>query len=331
MNENIFILTEGGRNIGLGHITRCLSLYQAFEEVKVYPQFIINGEQNIISVLENIKYINLDWMDKFDLFLEKISENDIVIIDSYLANFEIYKKISNKVKKLAFFDDYNRIKYPKGILINGSIFANEINYDKNEKIKYLLGTDFISIRKEFWNNEVKVIREKIESIMIIFGGNDIRNLVPSILESMVYNFPDIKKNVIVNDSFNNLDQIKRGADNKTNLIFSPSEKELKNIMIESDIAISAAGQTLYELSIVGTPTIMIGIADNQKNNILGWEKTGIIDFAGDYYDHSLNDHIVKLIYNLENKEIRIKKSNDSINLINRNGSKKIVEELISKI
>lgn len=28
----VFILTEGGKDIGFGHITRCLSLYHAFEE-----------------------------------------------------------------------------------------------------------------------------------------------------------------------------------------------------------------------------------------------------------------------------------------------------------
>ena len=29
---NVFIITEGTKNTGFGHITRCLSLYQAFEE-----------------------------------------------------------------------------------------------------------------------------------------------------------------------------------------------------------------------------------------------------------------------------------------------------------
>ena len=34
----VFIITEGGKDIGFGHITRCFSLYQAFEEkyFKVY-------------------------------------------------------------------------------------------------------------------------------------------------------------------------------------------------------------------------------------------------------------------------------------------------------
>ena len=30
--KKVIILTEGGKKVGFGHITRCISLYQAFEE-----------------------------------------------------------------------------------------------------------------------------------------------------------------------------------------------------------------------------------------------------------------------------------------------------------
>ena len=42
----VFIITEGGRNISFGHITRCLSLYQAFKE-KIRLEFIVDRSMNI--------------------------------------------------------------------------------------------------------------------------------------------------------------------------------------------------------------------------------------------------------------------------------------------
>ena len=42
----VFIITEGGKNIGFGHITRCLSLYQALKE-KVELEFIVDRSMNI--------------------------------------------------------------------------------------------------------------------------------------------------------------------------------------------------------------------------------------------------------------------------------------------
>jgi len=51
----VFIIAEGSKNTGFGHITRCLSLYQAFEEkyLKVYS--IKNG--NIYYKNKIIKYL----------------------------------------------------------------------------------------------------------------------------------------------------------------------------------------------------------------------------------------------------------------------------------
>lgn len=327
MNNKIYIFTESGKNIGLGHLTRCLSVYEAFEEKNLFPQIIVKSDIDLESILTNKNYSNLDWIKNSDSILNIISENDIVIIDSYLADVEVYKKISDKVKLFAFFDDYNRLKYPKGILINGSIFANEIEYEKNENIEYLLGLDYIPIRKEFCINENKVINKNIESIIIIFGGNDIKNLTPIILDKLCLEFPNITKNVIVNSSFNNLEQIKTISDNKTNIIFSPSVKELKKIMLESDIAISAAGQTLYELASVGTPTIMVAVAENQENNVLGWIKTDIIDFAGYYNDEYLTENIIQLIYKLSSIDTRRIKSNKSKKIIKSAGSIMIVNKI----
>jgi len=42
---NVFIITEGGKDIGFGHINRHLSLCQAFKE-KI-PEVIVNKNVNI--------------------------------------------------------------------------------------------------------------------------------------------------------------------------------------------------------------------------------------------------------------------------------------------
>ena len=52
----VFIITEGGRNIGFGHITRCISLYQAFERRKIIPELIVNGDNTIEELLKDIGY-----------------------------------------------------------------------------------------------------------------------------------------------------------------------------------------------------------------------------------------------------------------------------------
>ena len=50
----VFIITEGSKNTGFGHITRCLSLYQAFKKRGILPTFIINGDNSFKYLLDNL-------------------------------------------------------------------------------------------------------------------------------------------------------------------------------------------------------------------------------------------------------------------------------------
>ena len=88
------------------------------------------------------------------------------------------------------------------------------------------------------------------------------------------------------------------ADSTTELIYSPTAEEMKNVMINSDIAVSAAGQTLGELARVGVPAIAIGIADNQINNVRGWSNVGCIEYAGWHDDTYLREKLLSCIASL---------------------------------
>ena len=46
-----------------------------------------------------------------------------------------------------FIDDYNRIPYPGGYVLNSVINADAIDYPVNDKISYLLGPRFHPLRR----------------------------------------------------------------------------------------------------------------------------------------------------------------------------------------
>ena len=54
------------------------------------------------------------------------------------------------------------------------------------------------------------------------------------------------------------------------------KSNLIKLMTKADIAISAGGQTLYELAATGTPTIAIQVADNQVAQMAEFGKLGTI-------------------------------------------------------
>lgn len=324
----VFIITEGGKNIGFGHITRCLSLYQAFEENEIIPELILNSDGNIEHLLKGINYQKLNWIEKPDKLFELIKGADIAIIDSYLADSSFYIQISNLVKIPVYIDDNKRLDYPKGIVLNGNIHAEMLNYPNKSGITYLLDTRYTPLRKEFWEVPEKKVKEKIESIMVTFGGDDARNMTPKILRFLNDKYSNLIKNIIIGRAFQNIDDIKKCADKNTNLIYYPDAEKMKIIMLESDIAISAGGQTLYELARIGVPTIGICVAENQLGSIREWKKIGFLENAGLYNENNTIARVDRLLKHLENIKLREIKSKIGKKFVDGKGSFRISSKLL---
>jgi len=302
----VFIVTEAGNNIGFGHLMRMLAIYQGFEEKGVKPKFIINADDSVSSFLNDTDYEIFNWLQDQNRLFEVIKDADIVFVDSYLADRELYEKISEIVKLPVYYDDNNRIEYSKGVVVNGNIHAKDLDYPKRDDIIYLLGVEYLPLRKEFWDLPEKVIKEDIESVMVTFGGDDSKDMTPKVLKILNERFPHLKKNVVIGNSFKNIEEIKEVADENTNLIYYPDAKKMRDIMLESDIAISAGGQTLYELARTGTPTIAIGVAENQKGNIDGFLKNGLILFAGWWNNEVVWEKICYYLTDLKSQSLRKK-------------------------
>lgn len=326
----VFIITEGSKNTGFGHITRCLSLYQAFQEKGILPEFIINGDNNIEYLLKDVNYQIFNWLDDKSKLFEKVKDADIAIIDSYLADISVYNTLSELVKLSVYIDDNKRLYYPKGIVVNGGIYAEELIYPHTNGVTYLLGTKYTPLRKEFWEIPEKNIKEKIKTIMVTFGGDDAKNMTPKILKLLNEKYPELNKNVIIGRAYQNVEEIKKEADKNTNLIYCPDAEKMKEIMLESDIAISAGGQTLYELARVGVSTAGVCVAENQLGNVKGWEKIGFLEYAGWYNKSNILEKIKNVIENLKDSKERKNKFKIAKKIIDGKGSLRISSKLLEE-
>lgn len=315
MEKNkLYILTEGGVGIGFGHITRCVALYEKAIENNLEVKFIVFGS-SIEEVLKNYDHEIKDWKDSMYL-LSFITNKDLVIVDSYLANFEICDLISKLAKRVLFIDDNMRLDYPRGIVVNPTLYGNELNYPKNKKIKYLLGKEFIILRKEFNNRVDRKEKIKKNLFLITLGGTDLHNLIPKLIKMIKKINKNYEINVIVNKNFHNFKEIKKLSSSNVKLFFNLTAIEMVNIMEKSNFVISACGQTVYELIKLGIPFLPIQVAQNQLKN-------------KEYLDE------LKFTTSIYNDEKLFKKLNLALNyfekklVLKTNGTELIINELIS--
>lgn len=328
VNMKIFILTEGNQCAGFGHITRCTSLYQAFEAKGFQPELIVDGDDTIKWLLTDKKYEVFNWRTEHERLFNFIADADILIVDSYLAKYELYWKLSEVVKTPVYIDDNLRIDYPKGIVVNGTVFAEKFNYPDRNGVVYLLGSRYAMLRKEFWDVTEKKLKESSDTVMITLGGDDVNEMTPKILGLLNADSPELIKKVIIGRGFQNIDDIKELQDERTDLIYFPDAEGMKRAMLESDIAISAGGQTLYELVRIGVPTIAIAVADNQMNNIRGWLDAGLIEYAGWWNDRDTTSNVISCLERLRRHHIKDRIFETGRRLVDGQGAKRVVKECV---
>jgi UDP-2,4-diacetamido-2,4,6-trideoxy-beta-L-altropyranose hydrolase len=324
---NFKILTEGGNKIGIGHISRCISLYQVFIENGHNAQLIINGDESIYENLIGIDNILINWMEEFDTVSKQLFQSDIIIIDSYLCSEKICEAISRKVKLSVFLDDFMRINYPKGIIINGALYANNLNYLKTPKYQYLLGAKYACLRKEFRNIIYKNINLNIESVVVTFGGGDNIYLNQLALNILNKELPKAKKTIIIGNKSLDISSLHKLSDKNTVILHKVTATEMKQIMTDSDIALSAGGQTAYELCRVGTPFVAIETANNQRYNLEALHKLDVINKPLKFSDIHIENNIVDYLRFLKDfrhrDDIRMK----MIRIIDGKGPERIFKSI----
>ncbi len=320
------IFTEGGSKVGLGHITRCCSLYDEIESRGYEVNIHINGDISSIKFLENYNTVNCNWFNK-EYLKSQISIEDYCIVDSYLADEKLYSVIVNNSKNALYIDDMNRIEYPKGIVVNPSLSTDSIRYNESKDKEYLLGPDYIILRAPFINSKKDNIRVKPQRVLVIMGGSDMKNITPTIIQEICNSNMNIFFDIVVGSTFTNIHAIEDVANKNTTLQYNLGAEDIKNLMIHADFAITAGGQTIYELLATKTPFIPIKIADNQINNLTGLKKHNPsirhVDINESNWTNSLFEEFTRTC----DYKYRLRFNEAFDNLVDGLGSKRIVDQL----
>jgi len=275
MKNRVIILTEGGKSFGFGHVSRTLSIYDELLRLGKKVVIYIKGDHTVLGMLADTNHKICNWQSQ-DFVKNELTENDYILIDSYTVEIGELNAIAQKVKKVSYIDDYNRIRYPKGVVINPSFYGKELAYSYDTEVEYALGEKYLILRKEFVDKKKLKIEKKINEILITFGGTDILDMTPFVLEKVRQHFVDSKINVVIGKGFSNIDKFKENINKDVFFYYNIGAEQMCELMKSSDLVISAAGQTLNETTSIAVPTIAIKVAENQAHNIATLYRMGCI-------------------------------------------------------
>ena len=163
-------------------------------------------------------------------------------------------------------------------------------------------------------------------MLVTFGGEDLRGLTPIAIAAVREVFPEAECAVVVGPAFSENSFLFSGPPLK--IYRNLSAEEMRDIMLASDIAVSAGGQTLYELLRTGTATLTVVTAENQIPNVRKLEALGLIFYAGDYTKTDLTQRLKMRLNFLTPFSIRQELSHRGRHSIDGKGVYRIVEVLL---
>lgn len=325
------ILTEGGREIGLGHLARCTAVGQALVEAGASVRLLANADTSIADQIVQADGEIGDWLSDGCLRARALGDCDVALVDSYLAGEDIYSEVADSVAGAAFFDDDIRLPYPSGLVINGALGAATMEYPPTDGVTYLLGGQYAALRREFWDIPPRTAPNEIASVMITVGATDIRNLTATLLAAVADQYPQWRKHVVIGATFEDMAEIESCADERTEFVRGANAAAMRDIMLASDIAICGCGQTLCELAHAGTPAIGVLVADNQQAIADGWLNVGFMHYAGQWHDGRLRDKIQAAIKAMLPANIRAERTRAGREHADGQGARRIAERMMRAI
>ena len=338
-----YIRADANEVIGTGHVMRCLSIAEEMQRQGETVTFIIadeRAEELVVSKGFPVICLHTVWDDleqELDILLYIIKEHQIplLILDSYYVT-EYYLQQLRQYVRLVYIDDLNSFLYPVDLLINYNIYAAQLDYETRYRqaglsTEFALGCQYAPLREEFKMTK-RECRSEVAQIMITSGGTDSYNVIGHLLECLYKQewFADIQYHIILGRFNQNRKMLEAQWEKVENVQFHVDVSNISDYMKQCDLAVTAAGSTVYELCACGIPSIMYTLADNQLAIARTISQMGIMPWAGDVRKE-LSDCLENIIYEIQilraDKDKRKKLSWNMMQLVDAKGCSRIVKQL----
>lgn len=335
----IGIRADGGAKIGMGHLMRCLSIAIALKEQNTNVIFITNNEQSKVLVMEK-GFVCLQLTGQYESMEEETAELlgiltaqqiQLLLVDSYNATEKYLAEIRAQIP-VFYMDDLGRMNLPVDGLINYNIYGQNMSYEKYypESTALILGSKYAPVKPEFCDTPYE-IRERVTNILVTMGGSDALNIAGTLGYALLEVLSQEVEITLICGRFSpHLDKVKAlsEADSRVHVLTDVSD--MWNQMSKCDLAIAAAGSTMYELCTMGVPTICCYYVENQRRMAECFKKETCMLNAGDYSKEPAR--VLQLILQevhklMEHYELRKRLSTEMKALLDGKGAKRIAEKL----
>lgn len=331
----VLFRVDAGSQHGLGHLRRCLGLAAALTRAGMTSVFLVSSDQAVVHRMAGFQVVplgvdgaSLGSAQDLERTLQVAAhyQSSTVVVDSYHVDAAYLQWLRARGLVVVAISDFARFAFPCQFVVNGAPHAPQLPYRAAaDDTQFLLGTQYAMLGPEFWSVPPRRVRPTVQNVLVTLGGTDSHHLMPRLLALLDSLLGEFAVTVVVGpfvEAHAELERAALGCRRAIDLVHGPDS--LHDLMLRSDLAISAGGQTLYELAVTGTPAIAVQAADNQAENIRAIAERGSARAVGRAEEGGVLSALGQAVQALlQEREARIAMSVAGQKLVDGHGAQRV--------
>jgi len=233
-----------------------------------------SGEMTIDRRTKHAGWLEVDWsIDRNETIaaLQAVGLIDWLIIDSYALDKAWEQALRTKVRRVLVIDDLSDRLHDCDVLLDQNFYHDpRVKYQDyvGGSTRLLAGPQYALLRKEFAVLRATLGKRanELKRVLVFMGGADPTNETSKVLEAFEYPvLAGLEVDIVIGASNPHRASIlERCAVRPTWRVHSHS-RDFHRLMSDADLAIGAAGSVAWERCVLGLPSIMLAVADNQRH------------------------------------------------------------------
>lgn len=351
MIPKLFIRTDATPEIGGGHFTRCLALAHAWKErggQVIFLSRLANPhlEKKLCVAQIGLHVIERPHPDPSDLKITAETvrnysdthppEHSWLVLDGYHFDSRYLAEAKKIGCMLLVTDDLAHLPfYDADIILNQNLSAKNLSYRRTETSTLLLGLEYALIQPQFpkYGLPSRFIPSSAKNILVTMGAADAHNVTYKVLQALALldRGLGLEVNVVIGPLNPHREMLREFLTSFPHQSFSPVNTDMPSVMAWADLAISAAGSTCWELCFMGVPSLVIEVADNQKEIAENLGAQGLAVNLGKH-DRLTVETLSHAVWNfIGDHQSRESFSKQGRKLVDGQGAKRVVEVMIKGI
>lgn len=299
---------------GLGQFRRCYALAEVAQQSSRFRVYFLTKplhkslKKKLSEIHANVQFLDQGVSLEQDLkalhgLFDMMSRKKIVVcVDQKDYTGECFESIKQDERvALVTFDDGDKRHYTSDFLVNQSLDAESIAYSTSPECDRLLGPKYAMIRDEIHTLRQHPTERMAENFQFVayLGVGDKWGHTLKVVEAAKTSSVKFESHIVVNTGWAHSEAAKRMIGNHPRIHFYEDPSFFPQLMARADLALTSAGNTVFELAYLGIPMMTVSVTPEQQNLADSWGRRGLVENLGGGENISAQLIMDKILYWME--------------------------------